>query len=439
MELCEILRQAGIVGAGGAGFPSYAKLAEGANTLLINGAECEPLLYTDYSILKYEMDRVIAGATGILERSGIGRAILAIKEHTAKRLGFSDGDSLGKRISVKVLPNVYPMGDEVSLIYQATGRVVRPGRLPLSVGVIVLNVESVYNVAMALLGKPVCEKWLTVGGDTETAYVIKAPIGARVSDIFSRLGITVNETQAVVDGGPSMGKLIDYTSATVTKTTKGLLILPEGCEAVTSKKINTKMALARAETACCQCTRCTDLCPRYLMGYPLYPHKMVRTAMGAVSVTPEMVKAATLCCSCGICESLACSQGISAKAVINNYKALLQKNKMRYEADGDVTPVKERDFRQIPTDRWASALGVGRLDKIPVGVEEISVDRVEINPANHIGAKAEIVCSEGQRVSRGDVIARAADGLSVNYHAPFDGVIKEATSKIIISKVDRDV
>ena len=439
MELCKILRDAGIVGAGGAGFPSYAKLAEGANTLLINGAECEPLLYTDYSILKYEIDKVIRGATGILEKTGIGRAILAIKEHTAKRLRFSDGDSLGKRITVKVLPNVYPMGDEVSLIYQATGRVVRPGRLPLSVGVIVFNVETVYNLAMALGGKPVTEKWVTVGGEVERACVIKAPIGARVSDIFSRLGITVNETQAVVDGGPSMGKLIDYTSATVTKTTKGLLVLPAGCEAVTSKKINPKMALSRAETACCQCTRCTDLCPRFLMGYPLYPHKMVRTAMGAVSVTPEMVKAATLCCSCGICESLACSQGISAKAVINNYKTLLAKNKMRYEAEGDVTPVKERDYRQIPTERWASALGVRGLDKLPLGVEEISVRRVEINPSSHIGAKAEIVCREGQRVSRGEVIAKATDGLSVNYHAPFDGVVIEALNKIIIDKVDTDV
>ena len=439
MELCEILRQAGIVGAGGAGFPSYAKLAEGANTLLINGAECEPLLYTDYSILKYEMDRVISGAAGVLDRTGIGRAILAVKAHTAKRLGFSDGESLGRRISVKVLPDVYPMGDEVSLIYQATGRVVRPGRLPISVGVIVFNVESMYNVAMALSGKPVTEKWLTVGGDIDRTCVIKAPIGARVSDVLSRLGIGVSDDHVVIDGGPSMGKIIDHTAATVTKTTKGLILLPSGCEAVSSKKINVKMALSRAETACCQCTRCTDLCPRYLMGYPLYPHKMVRTAMGAVSVTPEMVRSATLCCNCGICESLACSQGISAKAVINNYKALLAKNKMRYEGDEDVTPVRERDYRQIPTDRWASAIGVKRFDKIPVGVEEISTDRVEINPQNHIGAKAEIVCSEGQRVSRGEVIAKAADGLSVNYHAPFDGVVMEVQNKIIISKVDRNV
>ena len=439
MELCEIMKSAGIVGAGGAGFPSYAKLAEGANTLLINGAECEPLLYTDYSILKYEMERVIAGANGVLEKTGIGRAILAVKEHTAKKLGISDGDSLGKRISVKILPNVYPMGDEVSLIYQATGRVVRPGKLPISVGVIVFNVETVYNIAMALTGRPVTEKWLTVGGDIESACVIKAPIGMRVADIFKKLGITVGDNHSVIDGGPSMGKIIDYMTATVTKTTKGLLVLPKSCEAVTSKMINTKMALSRAETACCQCTRCTDLCPRYLMGYPLYPHKMVRTAMGAVSVTPEMVRSVTLCCNCGICESLACSQGISAKAVINNYKSLLAKNKMRYEADGDVTPVRERDFRQIPTDRWAGSLGVLRLDKVPVVVEEISASRVEISPQNHIGAPAEILCREGDTVSRGDLIARAKDGLSVNYHASISGVIREGSNKIIISKVDRDV
>ena len=124
MEIKEIMQSAGIVGAGGAGFPSYAKLADGADTLVINGAECEPLLYTDYIILQRELPFVLRGISLVLGYAGMGRALLSVKEHTATRLGWSDGQELADRIYVKVLPNVYPMGDEISLIYQATGRVV---------------------------------------------------------------------------------------------------------------------------------------------------------------------------------------------------------------------------------------------------------------------------------------------------------------------------
>ncbi len=436
MELVKIMRSCGIVGAGGAGFPSYAKLAEGADTLLINGAECEPLLYTDYVILKNEIDEVISGASAVIEAGYARRAILAIKSHTAKRLSLLDGDALAANLTVKVLPDVYPMGDEVSLIYQATGRLVKPGRLPITVGVIVFNVETVYNISRAVrFGEPVTEKWLTVGGDIERSVVLKAPVGMRVSELLKRLGITVDERHALLDGGPSMGKIINPDTAVITKTTKGLLLLPEASEAVRSKRINLKMALGRAETACCQCTRCTDMCPRYLLGYPLEPHKMVRTAMGVVSVTPEMVRSATLCCGCGICESLACSQGISPKAVINNYKALLAKNKMRYTIDKNVEAAPEREYRQIPSTRWASTLGVAKFDKIPEFIGELTSAHVEIPINTHIGAPAAASVTGGDGVEKNAVIATAADGLSVAYHAPISGRVTQGNNKIIIDKV----
>ena len=142
MELKRLMKDAGIVGAGGAGFPSYAKLAEGADTLLVNGAECEPLLYTDYFLLKRELTLVLSGINAVLDNTTIPRAVLAIKAHTAKRLSFSDGEALDDRIKVKVLPDVYPIGDEVSLIYEALGRLVNPASLPITVGVIVYNVET---------------------------------------------------------------------------------------------------------------------------------------------------------------------------------------------------------------------------------------------------------------------------------------------------------
>ena len=318
MDLKERMKEAGIVGAGGAGFPSYGKLASGADTLVINGAECEPLLYTDYVLLHNEMPMVLAGISAVLEYANIPRALLCVKEHTAERLHLQDGAPLANKIYVKTLPNVYPMGDEISLIYQATGRVVKAGNLPITAGVIVYNVETMYNVAAAVkYSAPVTMKWLTVGGNIENPFVVRVPVGTPANAIFKKFEIKIPENHSVIDGGPSMGKLVDPYTAVVTKTTKSFLILPNTTPAIESKFLDGAKSIARAETACCQCTRCTDMCPRHLLGYPLEPHKMVRTAKGAVKIEPQMVLSATLCCGCGICETLACCQGISPRAVIN--------------------------------------------------------------------------------------------------------------------------
>ena len=437
MELKELFRNAGIIGAGGAGFPSYAKLAEGADTLLVNGAECEPLLYTDYVILKRELDTVLTGIEEILSESPIKKAYICIKSHTAKRLSFKDGEELSDNIKIKVLPDVYPMGDEVSLIYEATGRLVNPGHLPISVGVIVYNVETLYNLGRAILGHGgVYMKWLTVGGDIDNPTVVRVPVGTAVADVFAWLGINVKEGYSVIDGGPSMGKLINHERASVTKTTKSLLILPDSIEAVRTKSINQRAAVARAETACCQCTRCTDMCPRALLGYPLEPHKMVRTAMGAAVTLPQMVISATLCSGCGVCESLACSQGISPKAVINNYKALLAEHKMRYFTKESVEPGPEREYRMIPSEKWAATLGVARFDRVcEWGGELTNVKRVEIPLTKHIGAPSIPTVNSGDFVTRGQVIAEPGEGLSVPQHASIDGAVTVLSRKIIIDKV----
>ena len=436
MELKEFMKEAGIVGAGGAGFPSYAKLADGADTLVINGAECEPLLYTDLVILQKEMPLVLLGIQSVLDYAKIPQALLCVKEHTAKRLRLKDGTKLADKIILKTLPDVYPMGDEISLIYEATGRVVRPGNLPITAGVIVFNVETMHDVGLLVKrGEPVTKKWVTIAGDIPEAVVVRVPIGTPISELFEKNSIEIPEGYAVLDGGPSMGKMIDPESAVITKTTKGLLILPENCEAVMTKLIDGDKSIARAETACCQCTRCTDMCPRALLGYPLEPHKMVRTAKSAVSVMPEMVISATLCCGCGVCESLACSQGISPRAVINEYKGLLAKNKLRYVGKADVEPLPERDYRMVPSERWASVLGIAKFDKVGKYIgEQTDFTRAEILLRQHIGAPSVPCVSDGDLVAAGDKIAQAGEGLSLPQYAPISGRISVYTDRIIIEK-----
>ena len=436
MDLKDLMKESGIVGAGGAGFPSYAKLADGADTLVVNGAECEPLLYTDYVLLQKEMPTVLSGIQAVLDYLKIPCALLCVKEHTAVRLKLKDGAKLADRIILKTLPDVYPMGDEISLIYQATGRVVRPGNLPITAGVIVLNVETFYNIAVKVKrGENLTEKYLTIAGNIPQAIVVKVPIGTTVAELFEKNSITIPEGHIVLDGGPSMGKVIDPDVAVITKTTKGLLILPENCEAAMSKFLDGDKSIARAETACCQCTRCTDMCPRHLLGYPLEPHKMVRTAKGAATVLPEMVISATLCCGCGICESLACCQGISPKAVINEYKALLAKNKLRYVGKDDVFPAEEREWRMVPSERWASVLGVAKFDKVGKYIgRQTDYSRVEILFRQHIGAPSVPCVEDGAYVKKGDKIAEAAEGLSLPQYASISGRVSVYNDRMIIEK-----
>ena len=166
-ELKNVLRQSGIVGAGGAGFPAYGKLAEGADALVINCAECEPLIYTDYALMREELGAIVEGVTLLMRASGIPAAYMAVKRHRAEMLGLTQDQTLAPGVIVRLLPDAYPMGDEIQLIYEATGRLVRPGCLPITAGVIVYNAETVYNIRAALKkGAPVfVSEWGTSRAD----------------------------------------------------------------------------------------------------------------------------------------------------------------------------------------------------------------------------------------------------------------------------------
>lgn len=437
-ELKSRIQAAAVVGAGGAGFPSYAKLAPGADTLIINASECEPLLETDYILMRDHMDKILDGAKIIMECADIPRAFLCLKEHNAHRLSLTEGQKMAEGISVKLLPDVYPIGDEIATIYQTTGRLVRPGNLPITKGVIVYNPETLYNVSAGVReNKPVTEKWLTIGGDVKKTLVLRVPIGMRVRDLFKKCGVTVPEGYAVIDGGPSMGQIINPNIAVVKKSTKGLLILPELIPAVAGKKGDLKTQIARASSMCCQCTRCTDLCPRNLMGYPIYPHKMVRTATKLAEMTPDMILSASLCCSCGVCETAACCQNISPRNVIMEFKNILAKNRMKYVGNEDVEADEFRDSRLIPISRWKSQLGVAKFDREGTLVAPITkTGAVEIGLNWHIGAPSALTVKVGDTVKAGDKIADAAGGLSIPAYASIDGKVTYADStKVVIESV----
>lgn len=434
LDVKALLQAAAVVGAGGAGFPSYAKLADGADTLLINASECEPLLETDYVLMREYMDKITDGARLVMDYAKIGKTLLCLKKHNALRLGITEGEQLAPGVFVKELPDVYPIGDEIALIYQATGRIVRPGNLPITKGVIVYNVETLLNVSLAVReNKPVTEKWLTIGGAVPKTVVVRVPIGMRVRDLFRLFSVTVPEGYTVIDGGPSMGRIINPNIEVVKKTTKGLLILPDTAQAVYGKKGDLKTQISRASSMCCQCTRCTDMCPRNLLGYPIYPHKMVRTATKIAELTPDMVLAASICCSCGVCETAACCQGISPRNVIMEYKKILAQNKLKYVGQTDVEADEYRDSRMIPVSRWKALLGVAKFDRPGELVSPVEkVNAVEIGLSWHIGAPSALCVKVGDTVKKGDKIAEAGAGLSLPAFASIDGRVSYADEKKVV-------
>lgn len=381
-------------------------------------------MYTDYTLVKEKLADIVAGAQAVMEFGHIPNAILAIKAYRAKTLGLTDGQSLAEGVRVKTVPNVYPMGDEINLIYQTTGRLIKPGNLPISQGVIVYNAETVFNTRAAIRDdKPVIEKWLTVGGDIPQAYVVRVPVGMRISDVLKAVNVTVPEHYVMFDGGPSMGTIKNPASDVVTKTTKALLIVPDSIPAVVNKQRTVEENLRLAASVCCQCTRCTEMCPRHLLGYPIEPHKMVRATLSAAQETPELIRNASLCCSCDICGTFACCQGISPMMVIKEYKKILAKNRIKYVAG------PEEEFSPIPTARTGCSppasgrkCWVSPADKHPTYIpEKLKADKVEIRMSQHIGAPSVPCVEVGDTVTEGQMIANAGNGLSVPQYASIAG------------------
>ena len=433
-ELKQIMANAGDVGAGGAGFPSSVKLAEGADTLIINAAECEPLLYTDYFLMKKHMDRVLRGAEVLMEAAGIHKGFLGVKKHTAERLNIQHGQQLSEHVQVYALPDVYPMGDEIVLIYEVLRRVVTPGSLPLTAGVLVFNVETLYNVEQAVdHGYPVAEKWITIGGKVKEPVVYRVPVGTPINELLVRAGVVIPEDCVIIDGGPAMGNIIDPETAVVTKTTKGLLILPAELPIIAGKVSPRHAVMGRASSACCQCTLCTEMCPRALLGYPLEPHKAIRISTYHLDENPQDYTTATLCSGCGVCELTACCQGISPRRVFQEMKGVLAKNGLRYQHTGaPVKPNPDRDYRLLPIERFKSRIGVTPFDRVPAFDDsKWTPTHVTMNMKQHAGAPATPAVKVGDIVHKGDIIGQAGQGISAMVHSSLDGTVTAVSDRAV--------
>lgn len=436
-QLKELLRENGVVGAGGAGFPTYAKLDNRADTLILNCAECEPLLRLHRQVLKMYTHEILSTLYEISKILDVSNVHIGIKGSYKRTLAAVTQEIESfPNMKICTLPEVYPAGDEVVLTYEATGRVVPAGGIPIAVGVVVLNVETVYNIYKAMNGKPVTHKYITITGEVKNPITLYAPIGISMEKLIEKAGgVTINDP-ALVLGGPMMGRL-GNPSDTVTKTSNAVLVLPKNLPLVQKKLAKTSIDVKRAMSACCQCSYCTSLCPRNLLGHPIDPSGFMLAASHNVTSNTSPYLNAMFCSGCGLCEMYSCGQGLSPRSLLMATKSGLQKQGVRAPKDVEQRPVNDvRNMRMIPLSRLRSRLGLDPYNNsAPISEEELSFKRLNISLSQHIGAPAVAVVKKGDKVVAGQIIAEPAkDALSVAIHSPIDGVITEITkSKITVS------
>ena len=208
-EIVEKVRMAGVVGAGGAGFPTQVKINASVDIVIANGAECEPLLRAHQLIMASESEKIILGLQAVMLSTGAKSAFIGLKQkyYSAVRNLQAAIDRTGdSRIKLYFLPDFYPAGDEHALLHEVTGRIVPEGGIPLNVGVVVINVETLINVAQAMIGVPVTEKYLTVTGAVRRPITLKVPLGMKVAELIALAGGANVAEYRLVDGGPMMGK-----------------------------------------------------------------------------------------------------------------------------------------------------------------------------------------------------------------------------------------
>ena len=419
----------GITGAGGASFPTHVKLQSSPEFIIVNAAECEPLLHKDMQLLEHHTDIFLAGLDKIINITGAKAGIIGIKAKHKSIIKLLQA-KLTANVTISPLGDFYPAGDEVTLVYLTTGRLIQPGQLPISQGCIVQNVETLYNVG---LNKPVVEKFLTVAGEVETPLTIKVPLGITYGEILSKFNITT-KNYIIRDGGMMMGTVTTDLDTVVTKRTGGLIILPiDHNSSVTYDRYNNnKSTIRSAKSACDQCNFCTDLCPRYLLGYPVRPETAMRNVMFNTEKTPRVHPGNAFCCECNLCTMFSCPESLDPTGATRIEKRTAMSSGMKWEGL-PVKPHPMMQYRKVPTKKLMQRLGIAGYNNTgPLKDLRFDPKSVRIQLAQHIGAPATPVVATSQQVNKYDLIAKAKGSISANLHASISGTVAMVYDKEIV-------
>jgi Na+-translocating ferredoxin:NAD+ oxidoreductase RnfC subunit len=428
--MIERIEELGIIGAGGAGFPTAVKLRTQVPSVLVNAAECEPLLHKDKELLLHAAQPMLTGLRMAMECVGAREAVIGIKEKYHEVIQTMT-PQLPTGVRIFPLVDSYPAGDEFLLVYDITKRVIPPGGLPKDVGAVVVNVETLVNIG---LDQPVTHKYLTVAGAVARPMTLRVPVGMAVGEVIRAAGGASTDDFGVLLGGVMMGRLAPSLDEPVTKTLGGIIVLPSSHPAILRSSAPWKQIHRIGKSACDQCRFCTDLCPRYLLGHPIEPHAAMRSLL--FGGPEEKLVAATLyCCECNLCTMFSCPEDLDPKNVCVAGKPAARELGLTFKGNpADVTPHPMAEYRRIPTKRLMVKLGLaGFRNEGPLVAMPFEPKRVTLPLKQHAGAPARAAVRAGDRVRTGDLIAAPAPGaLGARIHASIDGVVTGVNGSIVI-------
>ena len=324
MNLAEKVRQAGVVGAGGGGFPTHVKLTAQAETVIANGAECEPLLHKDAVIMEESAAELVRGMQLAMEAVGAREGVIGIKAKKKHAVEAVTTAAKGTNVRIQLLGDYYPAGDEYDLVYNVTGKLIPPGGIPINVGVVVNNVETFVNIAAAHDGQPLTHKMLTIAGAVKSPATMRVPLGTTFRECIAMPGGLTTDDPVLVIGGLMMGQHTDDLDTPVTKTTTGVVILPRTHHVIERKLKPNQVQAKIGKSACDQCRYCTEYCPRFLLGYAVEPHQVMRSLAFSGTGADYWNQWAAMCCSCGLCTLYACPEELFPKEACDDAKAVMR-------------------------------------------------------------------------------------------------------------------
>lgn len=450
--LLKQVQDSGVIGAGGAGFPTYVKLDCQVDLILANGAECEPLLYKDQVLMQRWARDLFGGMLLAMKEVGASRGVIGIKKKNADTIAILEAE-LPETIELCLMEDVYPAGDEVELVYEATGKRIPSGGLPKDIGVMVNNIESFINVYRASKGIPTTETMVTVHGEVSKPYTAWLPVGMSYQEAIDLAGGITCSDYVIIEGGPMMGSVTEDLSLPITKISSGLLVLPK-TNRVARIKLRSEQDLLRiGKAACDQCRLCSSMCPRGLLGYPIQPHLAMRSLqVSGVNNLPDAL-AAQACSGCNLCTMWSCPEGLDPSRVCGITKRTLRDNNQlqtptQLQAKTiDVHPLRE--YRGVPTKRLvrrleltdyiytkAEFMGFDALFSAALSQNADFMKWVSIPLSQHIGKPAVAMVNVGDAVKKGQILGQAApDGLSVAVHSSVNGTVVSVGNSIVIERI----
>ncbi len=433
-ELRSVLQKNGVICIGGLNLPMSVKLESQIKTIILNCAQYEPLLKVQTQLLAAHAQEVLRTLSFIGEVLKAEKIIVAVNKTDKEIVEIVETIALDyPKLTIKMFDGCYPAGDEVVLTYEITGQVVGPNDAVADLGIAVFNVETVYNAYQAIyLQKPVLEKIVSIRGEVKHPMTIKVPVGTQVEEIIKYVGGTTCENPTYIIGGPMWGNVGNRLS-TITKSTDAVLVLPEENCVVQKKKTITSNELKRAAASCCQCMRCTDLCPRNLLGHPIEPHAFIRAASYNDFHDTDAFLNTMFCSTCGLCEMYSCTQELSPRRLIAEYKAGLRASGIEKPKATKKEIDEDRKYRKISIERLTARLNLLKYDLDDmIKQDAIPTRKVKIMLQQHVGSTIHAVVKDKDLVKVGQVIAQSTEATGTYLHTSISGIVCETNENFII-------